>query len=92
MIFVEFSDVTWRIDGLAPGVLPLEPVQREWKINVDTDNRMAITGAIRQVLAESPSEFDPRAYLKPARSAMKQVCIARMTAFGQAGQASRMRH
>jgi len=61
------------------------------KINVDTDNRMAITGAIRRVLHDAPSEFDPRAYLKPARAAMKQVCIARMTAFGQAGQASRMR-
>ncbi|MDP7204465.1 MAG: fructose-bisphosphate aldolase class II [Pirellulaceae bacterium] len=76
--------------------VPVEEIQRGIrhgvrKINVDTDNRMAITGAIRQVLAESPSEFDPRAYLKPARSAMKQVCIARMTAFGQAGQASRMR-
>ena len=77
--------------------VPVEEIQRGIrhgvrKINVDTDNRMAITGAIRQVLAESPSEFDPRAYLKPARTAMKQVCIARMTAFGQAGQASRMRH
>ncbi|MFP6750896.1 MAG: class II fructose-bisphosphate aldolase [Pirellulaceae bacterium] len=77
--------------------VPVEEIQRGIrhgvrKINVDTDNRMAITGAIRQVLAESPSEFDPRAYLKPARVAMKQVCIARMTAFGQAGQASRMRH
>ena len=77
--------------------VPVEEIQRGIrhgvrKINVDTDNRMAITGAIRQVLAESPSEFDPRAYLKPARAAMKQVCIARMTAFGQAGQASRMRH
>ncbi len=77
--------------------VPVEEIQRGIrhgvrKINVDTDNRMAITGAIRQVLAESPSEFDPRAYLKPARAAMKQVCIARMTAFGQAGQASHMRH
>lgn len=60
------------------------------KINVDTDNRLAITGAIRKVLAESPEKFDPRDYLKPAREAMKQVCIARMTAFGQAGHARKV--
>ncbi|MAZ94869.1 MAG: fructose-bisphosphate aldolase class II [Planctomycetaceae bacterium] len=76
--------------------VPVEEIQRGIrhgvrKINVDTDNRMAITGAIRRVLADAPSEFDPRAYLKPARSAMKQVCIDRMTAFGQAGQAAKMR-
>ncbi len=55
------------------------------KINIDTDNRMAITGAIRKVFSEKPAEFDPRAYLGPAREAMKQVCIARMEAFGMAG-------
>ena len=55
-------------------------------MNVDTDNRLAITGAIRKVFTESPEKFDPRDYLKPARAAMKDVCIARMTAFGQAGQ------
>ncbi|MHC2069337.1 class II fructose-bisphosphate aldolase [Bremerella sp. T1] len=76
--------------------VPVEEIQRGIKhgvrkINVDTDNRMAITGAIRKVLAEKPSEFDPRAYLTPAREAMKKVCIDRMVAFGQAGQASKMR-
>ncbi|QDU98121.1 class II fructose-bisphosphate aldolase [Lignipirellula cremea] len=76
--------------------VPVEEIQRGIKhgvrkINVDTDNRMAITGAIRKVLAEDPSKFDPRDYLKPARTAMKEVCVARMTAFGQAGQASGMR-
>ncbi|MFI4874288.1 MAG: class II fructose-bisphosphate aldolase [Blastopirellula sp. JB062] len=76
--------------------VPVEEIQRGIKsgvrkINVDTDNRMAITGAIRKVLTENPAEFDPRAYLKPARAAMKQVCIDRMTAFGQAGQAAKMR-
>ena len=60
------------------------------KINVDTDNRLAMTGAIRKVLAEKRAEFDPRAYLKPSREAMKQVCLARMTAFGQAGNASKV--
>ena len=76
--------------------VPVDEIQRGIKygvrkINVDTDNRLAITGAIRKVLSESPAEFDPRAYLKPARAAMKQVCIDRMKAFGQAGQASKLR-
>ncbi len=61
------------------------------KINVDTDNRMAMTAAIRKVLAESPDKFDPRDYLKPAREAMKAVCKDRMIAFGQAGQASKIK-
>ena len=76
--------------------MPVEEIQRGIKpgvrkINVDTDNRMAMTGAIRKVLMESPEKFDPRDYLKPAREAMKEVCIARMTAFGQAGNASKFR-
>ena len=56
--------------------VPVEEIQRGIKhgvrkINVDTDNRLAITGAIRKVFAESPEKFDPRDYLKPAREAMK---------------------
>lgn len=75
--------------------VPVEEIQRGIehgvrKINVDTDNRLAITGAIRKVLAESPEKFDPRDYLKPARAAMKQVCVDRMVAFGQAGNASKL--
>jgi fructose-bisphosphate aldolase, class II len=61
------------------------------KINVDTDNRMAITAAIRKVLWETPDKFDPRDYLKPARDAMKAVCKARMVSFGQAGQAGKIK-
>jgi fructose-bisphosphate aldolase, class II len=57
------------------------------KINVDTDNRLAITGAIRKVFAETPEKFDPRDYLKPAREAMAKVVALRMTQFGQAGHA-----
>jgi fructose-bisphosphate aldolase class II len=57
------------------------------KINVDTDNRLAITGAIRKVLFESPEKFDPRDYNKPAREAMQKVVATRMTQFGQAGHA-----
>jgi fructose-bisphosphate aldolase class II len=77
--------------------VPVEEIQKGIqhgvrKINVDTDNRMAITGAIRKVFAQDPSAFDPRAYLKPAREAMIEVVKARMESFGQAGQASKIRH
>jgi fructose-bisphosphate aldolase class II len=61
------------------------------KINVDTDLRLAITGAIRKFLAENPEKFDPREYLTPARAAMQAVCKERMIQFGQSGQASRIR-
>jgi fructose-bisphosphate aldolase class II len=76
--------------------VPIEEIQRGIKhgvrkINVDTDNRLAITGAIRKVFAETPDKFDPRDYLKPARTAMKQVCVDRMVAFGQAGHAAGVR-
>jgi fructose-bisphosphate aldolase class II len=57
------------------------------KVNVDTDLRLASTGAIRKAFAEEPGEFDPRYYLKPARAAMQEVVKARMEAFGQAGHA-----
>ncbi len=75
--------------------VPVEEIQRGIKhgvrkVNVDTDNRLAITGAIRKVFAESPEKFDPRDYLKPARAAMKEVCKERMIAFGQAGNAGKI--
>ena len=57
------------------------------KINVDTDLRLAMTGAIREVFATEPGEFDPRSYLKPARQAMQDVVAQRMRDFGQAGHA-----
>lgn len=61
------------------------------KINIDTDNRIAMTAAVRKVLATKPTEFDLRKLLTPARDAMKKLCAARMVDFGQAGQASRIR-
>lgn len=57
------------------------------KINVDTDLRLAATGAIRQVFAESPAVFDLRDYLGPARDAMAAVVASRMKDFGSAGHA-----
>ena len=72
--------------------VPVEEIQQGIrhgvrKINVDTDLRLAMTGAIRKVLTEEPGEFDPRSYLKPARAAMQQVVAERMQQFGQAGHA-----
>ncbi len=61
------------------------------KVNIDTDLRMASTGAIRQFLAENRKEFDPRKFLVAATRAMKDICIARYEAFGTAGNASRIK-
>lgn len=61
------------------------------KINIDTDLRLASTGAIRQFLNENPAEFDPRKYLAKSIDAMKSVCLERYTAFGSAGNASKIR-
>lgn len=76
--------------------VPVEEIQRGIrngvrKINVDTDNRLAMTGAIRKVFGEKPEEFDPRKYLGPAREAMRKVCVERMVAFGQAGNAPKVK-
>jgi fructose-bisphosphate aldolase class II len=60
------------------------------KINIDTDLRLASTGAIRRFLAENPSEFDPRKYLKKTIEAMSDISAARYEAFGAAGQASKI--
>jgi fructose-bisphosphate aldolase class II len=72
--------------------VPVEEIQQGIrhgvrKINVDTDLRLAMTGAIREVLSEDPGEFDPRSYLKEARAAMRDVVAERMRQFGQAGHA-----
>ena len=76
--------------------VPVEEIQRGIKngvrkINIDTDNRMALTGQIRKVLSEDPSEFDPRKYLKPAMAAMTKLCKQRFEDFGTAGHASSIR-
>jgi fructose-bisphosphate aldolase class II len=93
----ELIDIINQYGGEMPTTfgVPVEAIQQGIKhgvrkINVDTDNRLAITGAIRKVFAESPGKFDPRDYLKPARVAMAEVVKARMIAFGQAGWADKV--
>ena len=61
------------------------------KVNIDTDLRMASTGAIRKHLKENPSNFDPRKFLAAATAAMKDICKARYEAFGTAGNASKIK-
>ncbi len=76
--------------------VPVEEIQRGIKsgvrkINIDTDIRLAMTGAIRQALAKDPSEFDPRKYLAAATKAARSICKARFEAFGCAGQSDRIK-
>jgi len=90
----ELVDIINQYGGKMPGTygIPLEQIQDGIrhgvrKINVDTDSRLAMTGAVRKFLFENPSKFDPRDWLGPAREAAKKVYIERMIAFGQAGHA-----
>jgi fructose-bisphosphate aldolase class II len=61
------------------------------KVNIDTDIRLAMTGAMRRTMAEDPSVFDPRAFLKAARQATRDLCRERYEAFGSAGWASKIK-
>lgn len=61
------------------------------KVNIDTDLRMASTGAVRKFLAENKKEFDPRKFLAASTKAMKEICKARYEAFGCAGNASKIK-
>ena len=79
----DLQDIINQYGGKMPQTwgVPVEEIQRGIKhgvrkINIDTDNRMAMTGQIRKVLAEHPGEFDPRKYLKPAMEAMTQALPA----------------
>ena len=76
--------------------VPVEEIQRGIrsgvrKINIDTDIRLAMTGAMRQSFAKDPSEFDPRKSIAAARKAAQGVCKARFEAFGCAGQAAKIK-
>jgi fructose-bisphosphate aldolase, class II len=76
--------------------VPVEEIRRGIasgvrKVNIDTDLRLAMMGAMRQALASERSEFDPRKALAAARKAARGICQARFEAFGCAGQAQRIR-
>ncbi len=76
--------------------VPVEEIQEGIKhgvrkVNIDTDLRMASTGAVRKHLAENKSNFDPRKFLKVSTAAMKDICKARYEAFGCAGHASKIK-
>ena len=61
------------------------------KVNIDTDIRLAMTGAMRRLMGTRPDEFDPRKFLADATTAARALCRSRFEAFGSAGQASRIR-
>ena len=93
----ELQDIINQYGGQMPQTwgVPVEEIQRGIKhgvrkVNIDTDNRLAMTAAIRKVFSEEPSEFDPRKYLKPAMQMMSQVCKDRFEAFGTAGNADKI--
>ena len=76
--------------------VPVEEIQKAIqfgvrKINIDTDIRLAMTGAVRKFLAENPDKFDAREWLKPAREAAKAICKQRYIEFGCEGQASKIK-
>ena len=76
--------------------VPVEEIQRGIKsgvrkINIDTDIRLSMMGAMRKALAEQKSEFDPRKALTAAKLAARGICKARFEAFGCAGQAAKMK-
>jgi fructose-bisphosphate aldolase class II len=76
--------------------VPVEEIQKGIKsgvrkVNIDTDNRLAITAAIREAAFKDPKNFDPRHFLKPSITYMKQVCAARYESFGTAGNATKIK-
>jgi len=94
----DLQDIINQYGGKMPQTwgVPVEEIQRGIKhgvrkINIDTDNRMAMTGQIRKILSEHPGEFDPRKYLKPAMEAMTKLCTLRLQEFNTAGQASKIK-
>ncbi len=76
--------------------VPVEEIRRGIangvrKVNIDTDLRLAMTGAMRRAFATDPGEFDPRKVLADARKAARSICKTRFEAFGCAGRGARIR-
>ena len=94
----EWLDILRQYGGDIPETygVPVEEIQRGIasgvrKVNIDTDIRLAMTGAMRRLFAQQPKEFDPRKALAAARKAARGICEARFDAFGCAGRASTLR-
>jgi fructose-bisphosphate aldolase class II len=94
----EWLDIINEHGGEIPETygVPVEEIQNGIKsgvrkVNVDTDIRLAMTGATRKHLAENKSNFDPRKFMIAARDAAKQICMERYQQFGSAGQASKIK-
>ena len=76
--------------------VPVEEIERGIKsgvrkVNIDTDNRMALTAQFRKVAKDKPKEFDPRKFMIPAMDEMEKLCIDRFERFGTAGNASKIK-
>jgi len=89
---VEIRDKINHFGGKMPDAIgvPLDSIRAAikngiCKVNVDSDSRMAMTAAVRQVFTEHPEKFDPRDYLGPARDAITECLVEKMNAFGTAG-------
>jgi fructose-bisphosphate aldolase class II len=94
----ELQDLINRYGGRMPQTfgVPVEEIVRGIrhgvrKVNIDTDCRMAMAAQIRKVASESPAEFDPRKFMKPAMDALRDLCRDRFDAFGAAGNAGRIK-
>lgn len=94
----EWLEIINEFGGAIPETygVPVEQIQEGIKygvrkINIDTDLRLASTGAIRRYMAKNPAEFDPRKYLAESVKAMTEICVARYEAFGCAGNGSKIR-
>ena len=94
----EWLEMINKFGGQIPETygVPVEEIQEGIrngvrKVNIDTDNRLAFTAAVREAAAADPANFDPRHFNKPARKYMKQVCLDRYTQFWAAGNASKIK-
>ncbi|MEA1996367.1 MAG: class II fructose-bisphosphate aldolase, partial [Gemmatimonadota bacterium] len=90
----ELVDIVNKYGGNMPNAkgVPMSQIQSVIpygvrKVNIDSDGRIAITGAIRKVFVETPEKFDPRDYLKPAREALAELVARKMRDLGTAGSA-----
>lgn len=94
----ELVDIVNRYGGNMPNAkgVPMSEIQSVIpygvrKVNIDSDGRIAVTGAIRKVFVETPEKFDPRDYLKPAREALAELVAQKMRDLGTAGSADQFK-